>query len=335
MAKLRGTGLAAVNYPTGMHLGGDPTQSLIHATPAGDFVVTMASVDLGQGLRTVLAQIAAETLGVPFESVTVETADTDTGPHCTGTFASRTTHRAGNAVMMAAQEARKAMLEVAGDMLEASPDDLETDGAGNVHVKGVAAKSVTVGEVAGAAHFAHGKTIAGRGAFLKPPSGMDPETGACDPDSTQAHACTVVEVEVDTETGMVDVLSVKSVYEVGQQVNPALVKGQIVGGAWMGIGHALYETTAPAYPALDPAPTDFQGYLQPGPAEMPEVACEVLEFPAASGPYGGKGVGEMVTNGPIPAIVNAINDALGVRITEIPVTPEVVLRALEEKENRA
>ena len=335
MAKLRGTGLAAVNYPTGMHLGGDPTQSLIHATPAGDFVVTMASVDLGQGLRTVLAQIAAETLGVPFESVTVETADTDTGPHCTGTFASRTTHRAGNAVMMAAQEARKAMLEVAGDMLEASPDDLETDGAGNIHVKGVAEKSVTVGEVAGAAHFAHGKTIAGRGAFLKPPSGMDPETGACDPDSTQAHACTVVEVEVDTETGMVDVLSVKSVYEVGQQVNPALVKGQIVGGAWMGIGHALYETTAPAYPALDPAPTDFQAYLQPGPAEMPKVECEVLEFPAASGPYGGKGVGEMVTNGPIPAIVNAINDALGVRITEIPVTPEVVLRALEEKETCA
>ncbi len=332
MAKVRGVGMAAVNYPTGMHLGGDPTQSLIHATPAGDFVVTMASVDLGQGLKTVLAQIAAETLGVPFESVTVETADTDTGPHCTGTFASRTTHRAGNAVAMAAGEARKAMLEVAGELLEASPDDLETDGAGNIHVKGVAEKAVSVGEVAGAAHFAHGKAIAGRGAYLKPPSDMDPETGACDPDSTQAHACTVVEVEVDTETGTVEVLDMKSVYEVGRQVNPELVKGQIVGGAWMGIGHALYETTAPAYPAIDPAPVDFQNYLMPGPAEMPEVQCEVLEFPAESGPYGGKGVGEMVTNGPIPAIVNAINNALDVRITEIPVTPEVVLRAIEARD---
>ena len=331
MAKLRGTGLAAVNYPTGMHLGGDPTQSLIHMTPAGDFVVTMASVDLGQGLRTVLAQIAAETLGVPYESIHVETADTDTGPHCTGTFASRTTHRAGNAVVMAAQEAREAMLEVAGELLEASPDDLETDGAGTIHIKGVAERSVSVGEVAGAAHFAQGKSIAGRGAYLKPPSPMDPETGACDPDSTQAHACTVVEVEVDTETGKVEVLDVKAVYEVGQQVNPDLVKGQIVGGAWMGIGHALYETTAPGYPAIDPAPVDFQNYLQPGPTEMPEVQCEVLEFPAESGPYGGKGVGEMVTNGPIPAIVNAINNALDVRITEIPVTPEVILRALDEK----
>ena len=335
MAKLRGTGLAAVNYPTGMHLGGDPTQSLIHMTPAGDFVVTMASVDLGQGLRTVLAQIAAEALGVPYESIHVETADTDTGPHCTGTFASRTTHRAGNAVVMAAQEARKAMLEAAGELLEASPDDLETDGAGTIHIKGVAERSVTVAEVAGAAHFALGKTIAGRGAYLKPPSPMDPETGACDPDSTQAHACTVVEVEVDTETGVVEVLDVKAVYEVGQQVNPDLVKGQIAGGAWMGIGHALYETTAPGYPALDPAPVDFQNYLQPGAAETPEITCEVLEFPAASGPYGGKGVGEMVTNGPIPAIVNAINNALDVRITEIPVTPEVVLRALDEKKAQA
>jgi len=88
------------------------------------------------------------------------------------------THRAGNAVVRAAGEARKAMLEVAGELLEASPDDLETDGKGNIHVKGVAEKSITVGEVAGAAHFAHGKAIAGRGAFLKPASDMDPETGA-------------------------------------------------------------------------------------------------------------------------------------------------------------
>jgi CO/xanthine dehydrogenase Mo-binding subunit len=331
MSKLRGTGFAAVNYPTGMHLGGDPTQSLVHATTSGNFVVTMSSVDLGQGLKTILAQIAAETLGVPLESVIVDTGDTDTGPHCTGTFASRTTHRAGNAVIMAAAEARKAMLEVAAEKLEVSVEDLETDGRGNIHVKGVEAKSISVAETAGAAHFELGKTISGRGIFLKPPSPMDPETGESDPDSTQAHACTVVEVEVDTETGHVEVLSIKSAYEVGQQINSALVEGQIVGGAWMGIGHALSETTTPYYPALDHAPRDFQGYLMPGPADMPEVECAVLEIPSRNGPFGAKGVGEMVTNSPIPAIVNAVNNALGVRITEIPVTPEVVLRALDEK----
>ena len=222
MSKICGTGFAAVNYPTGMHLGGDPTQSLVHATTSGNFVVTMSSVDLGQGLKTILAQIAAETLGVPLETVIVDTGDTDTGPHCTGTFASRTTHRAGNAVVMAAAEARKAMLEVAAEKLEVSVEDLETDGRGNIHVAGVEAKAISVAETAGAAHFELGKTISGRGIFLKTPSSMDPETGESDPDSTQAHACTVVEVEVDTETGIVEVLSIKSAYEVGQQVNPGI-----------------------------------------------------------------------------------------------------------------
>ena len=146
MSKLRGTGFAAVNYPTGMHLGGDPTQSLVHATTSGNFVVTMSSVDLGQGLKTILAQIAAETLGVPLDTVIVDTGDTDTGPHCTGTFASRTTHRAGNAVIMAAVEARKAMLEVAAEKLEVSVEDLETDGRGNIHVTGVEAVRRAVGE---------------------------------------------------------------------------------------------------------------------------------------------------------------------------------------------
>ena len=98
MAKVRGTGIAAVNYPTGMNLGGDPSQALIHATTTGTFVISLSSTDLGQGLKTVLAQIGAEVLGVPFDFVMIDTADTDTGPHCMGTFASRATHRVGNAM---------------------------------------------------------------------------------------------------------------------------------------------------------------------------------------------------------------------------------------------
>ena len=115
MTLLRGRGMAAVNYPTGMNLGGDPTQALVHATTTGAFVITLSSVDLGQGLKTVLAQIGAETLGVPFDTVRVDTADSDTGPHCMGTFASRATHRAGNAIIRAAEEARREMLEVAAE----------------------------------------------------------------------------------------------------------------------------------------------------------------------------------------------------------------------------
>src|SRR3954447_2648479 len=106
MGKRRGRGYAAVNYPTGMNLGGDPSQALIHATTTGTFVITLSSVDLGQGIKTIAAQVAAEALGLPIETVLVDTADTDTGPHCMGTFASRGTHRIGNAVVMAAREAR-------------------------------------------------------------------------------------------------------------------------------------------------------------------------------------------------------------------------------------
>lgn len=334
MAKVRGAGMAAVNYPTGMNLGGDPTQALIHATTTGTFVISLSSTDLGQGLKTVLAQIGAEAMGVPFENVLIDTADTDTGPHCMGTFASRATHRAGNAIIAAANEARQVMFEVAAEELEANPDDLETDGQGNIRVKGSPDRSINIVDLALAAHFKHGRTISGRGMWMKPKSDVDPETGQMDPDSTEAHACTVAEVEVDTETGEVTVLSLKSAYEVGRQVNPALVEGQITGGSFMGMAHALYETTAPYYPAIDHSPGSFSEYLLPGPHELPLIESVVLEYPSGNGPYGVKGVGEMTANSPIPAIVNAINNALGVRITELPVTPEKILRALEEKEKR-
>jgi CO/xanthine dehydrogenase Mo-binding subunit len=331
MAKLRGTGIAAVNYPTGMNLGGDPSQALIHATTSGSFVVTLSATDLGQGLRTVIGQIAAETLGVAYDQVVIDTADTDTGPHDMGTFASRATHRVGNAVIAAAVEVRKALLEVAAEEFEASVDEIEFDGRGGLNVAGVPARSMTVAEVASMAQFKYGRTIAGRGSFMKPKSEVDPETGAMDPDSTEAHACTVAEVEVDTDTGEVTVLSIKSAYEVGRQVNPALVNGQITGGAWMGMSHALFETTAPYYPLPDHSPRDFSEYLMPGPLELPEIESVVLEMPSANGPYGVKGIGEMTANSPIPAIVNAIYHATGVRIDELPVTPEKILRGLDAR----
>ena len=170
MTWLNGRGVAAVNYPTGMNLGGDPSQALIHATTTGSFVITLSSVDLGQGIKTVGAQIAAETLGVPYENVMIDTADTDTGPHCMGTFASRGTHRIGNAIMMAAREAREVMLSVAATELEVDAGDLVTDGKGRIHVNGAPDKGISVLDVALAAHFKHGKTISGRGMFMKPKS---------------------------------------------------------------------------------------------------------------------------------------------------------------------
>jgi CO/xanthine dehydrogenase Mo-binding subunit len=332
MAKLRGTGFAAVNYPTGMNLGGDPSQALVHATTSGSFVVSLSATDLGQGLKTAMGQIAAETLGVEYDQIVIDTADTDTGPHDMGTFASRATHRVGNAVIAASKEAHRDLLEVAAIELDAAPGDIVGDGHGNLSVKGSPERTVKVADVAANAQFKYGRIIAGRGIFMKPKSPVDPETGAMDPDSTEAHACTVAEVEVDTETGEVAVLSIRSAYEVGRQVNPALVRGQITGGAWMGMSHTLYETTQPYYPSPDHAAKDFSEYLMPGTLELPFIESVILEEPSSNGPYGVKGVGEMTANSPIPAIVNAIYHATGVRIDDLPVTPEKILRGLEARQ---
>ena len=107
MAKHRGRGMASINYPIGMNLGGDPSQALVHSNPEGKFTVTLSAIDLGQGMKQVTRQIAAETLGVPISDVYVDTADSDTGPHDMGSFASRGTHRVGNAVMVAAKRSAR------------------------------------------------------------------------------------------------------------------------------------------------------------------------------------------------------------------------------------
>lgn len=328
MALHRGRGFAAINYPIGMNLGGDPSQALIHSNPDGKFTVALSAIDLGQGMKSVTRQIAAETLGVPVEDVYVDTADSDTGPHDMGSFASRGTHRMGNAVIMAAREARSVMLEAAAEELEVDAADLVTDGRGNIHVRGAPGRSITTMAAAQAAQFKQGRTIAGRGIFLIPLSDVDPETGEMTPVSTFAHAAMLVEVEVDDETGEVTVTDMKSAYEVGRALNPRLVEQQLRGGAWMGMSHAAWETTEPYYPQRDHGPVDFNTYLMPGPGDLAPHHISILERPAEDGPYGGKGPGEMCANPVLPAVVNAIYDAVGVRIDELPATPEKVLRGL-------
>jgi CO/xanthine dehydrogenase Mo-binding subunit len=279
----------------------------------------------------VMAQICAETIGVKTEQVIIDTADTDTGPHCMGTFASRGTHRIGNAVIQAAKEARQVMLEVAAEALEVDAGDLDTDGEGNIHVKGAPQKSISIFDTALMAHFKLGRSISGRGMFLVPRSYPEVETGAMKPSTCYAHACTVAEVDVDDETGEVTVVSVKNVFEIGRALNPKMVEQQLIGGSWMGMSHALYETTEPYYPNRDHAGTDFNEYLMPGPGDIAPTEIVVLERPAEDGPYGAKGPGEMCANPQIPALANAIFDAVGVRIDTMPITPERILRALKQQ----
>jgi CO/xanthine dehydrogenase Mo-binding subunit len=248
-----------------------------------------------------------------------------------GSFASRGTHRVGNAVMVAAREARAVMMEAAAEELEVDPGDLETDGKGSIRVKGAPHRSISVRDVAIAAQFRQGRTISGRGIFLVPLSDVDPETGEMSPATCYAHACLIAEVEVDEETGDVTMLKMTSAYEVGRALNPKLVEQQLVGGSWMGMSHALYETPEPYYPDTREGPRDFNEYLMPGPGDICLHDILVLERPAPDGPFGAKGPGEMCANPVLPAVANAVFNAVGVRINDLPITPEKILRALKAR----
>jgi len=332
MAKHTGRGLAAIEYPTGMNQNGDPSQAWVKLKPDGRVDVFAGTVDVGQGSMTVHTQIVADTLGVPYDWVTMDNTNTDSSPLCFGTFASRGTFIGGNAVRYAAERAKERVLDIAAKELEVSPTDLEIED-GVVSVKGAPDKKIGVPDVAAAATWSHGELITGTGVALKPFAVVDPEDGSVTvaPHSAISYAGCVADVEVDDETGELRVERLIQVYDVGRAINPTLVEGQIHGGAMMGLGLALTEACYPYYPANDHRGGEFGTYLAPAIEGLPEIHSVILEHASADGPFGAKGIGEMAANSQAPAIATAVHDAIGVWITETPITPERVLRALERK----
>lgn len=330
MAIHEGRGFATIEYPTGMNQGGDPSQAWIKVKPDGRIDVFAGTVDIGQGSKTVHTQIAADTIGVPYDWVTMDNSNTDSSPLCTGTFASRGTFIGGNAVAVAATRVRERLLEIAGREMEIDPADLEL-ADGEVLAKGAPDRKMPVGDVAGAATWTYGEMITGSGAWMKPYSEPDPETGQCDPHAAISYAACVADVEVDDETGEVLVKRLIQVYDVGRAINPTLVEGQIEGGAMMGLGLGLLEESYPYYPDLEHRGEQFGSYVAPGIEDLPEFENVILENPSSLGPFGAKAIGEMANNAQGPAILSAIFDAVGVWVTQCPATPERVLRALDER----
>ncbi len=330
--KKRGIGIACGLYPSGMSGGGDSSQALVKVQPDGSAVLTIGSVDLGQGCKTVLAQICAEVLTIPYDRIKVINTATDNCPLCFGSFASRVTYVDGNAVLLAAQDAKRILCEIAAKMLEVSEDQLEVVD-GKIQVKGDSEKSLAIGQVAGAGTFGMRKLIVGLGHYMRDPAQVNPDTGEADPFCTLAWASSLAEVEVDTETGEVDVLRLVSAYDVGRAINPLLVEGQIDSGTAMAVGAALTEQLHPFGPSLDFQPDNLNDYAIPSAKDVPDLESVIHECPSTNGPFGAKGIGEMTANTPAPAIVNAIYEALGVWITKLPANPEAVLRALAEKES--
>jgi CO/xanthine dehydrogenase Mo-binding subunit len=315
-----------------MNQNGDPSQAWIKLKPDGRVDVFSGTVDVGQGSKTVHTQIVADALGVPYDWVTMDNSNTDSSAVCTGTFASRGTYIGGNAVRLAADRVRERILEIASKELEIDPSDLDIED-GEIVARGAPQKRLSVSDVAGAATYNYGELISGSSTALKPYAVVDDATGQVEiePHSALSYAACVADVEVDDETGEVVVLKLTQVYDVGRAINPTLVEGQIEGGAMMGLGLGLLEASYPYYPSVEHRGGEFGAYLGPAMRDLPDLDNVILEHPSADGPFGAKAIGEMANNAQPPAIVNAIHDAVGVWVTEMPATPDRVLEALAER----
>jgi CO/xanthine dehydrogenase Mo-binding subunit len=338
----RKLGLGIAGYVEGTGIGPYEGAS-VSIDPDGTVSVATAHGTQGQAHETVFAQIAADELGTPIEQVRVTTGDTRRLGFGVGTYASRTAVVAGNAVLRAAQEVRRQAAEVAGRVLEVSPQDVVfADGA--VHVAGAPDRSIPLGRLAMASNptrYAFGKDaeegarlsqLAYAGGDRPLPEGSRPGLAAVEYYSPSSgvfgfgfHAAVV---EVDPETGAVRVLRYLVHHDSGRVINPMVVEGQIHGGVAQGIGGALYERIAYG-PEGQIMNASFMDFLLVSAAEMPRIEQVHTETPSPNNPLGIKGVGEAGTIPVSAAIANALEDALGVPVDRMPVMPEEVLSLLQ------
>ncbi len=328
--KKRGKGIACMVYPIGFTSYPNPSAAFVQVNQDGSAVVLTGATDVGQGSTTALAQIAAEELGIAYDAVTMVTSDTQRTPFDLGSVASRVTYITGNAVKRAAGDAKKTLLQVAAEMLDVmSPDELEA-GDGKIYVKNSPDRNVSVAAVAREATLVKGRPPIGEGSYNPTTTFLDPETGHGKPYEAYVFATQIAEVEVDTETGQVDVLKIAAAHDCGKAINPLLVEGQIEGGVAMGLGYGLMEEMVLENGVVKNP--QFTDYILPTALDMPLIETAIVEVPVSTGPFGAKGVGEPSLIPTAPAIVNAIYDAIGIRIYDLPATPSKILAALKEKE---
>lgn len=325
----RGRGIAWMAYPIGFTSYANPSAAFVKVNQDGSAVVWTGAADVGQGSTTALAQIAADALGVPLGAVAMVTSDTLQTPMDLGSVASRVTYIAGNAITRACAQARQVLFEVAAEELGLPPDGLDSRD-GWIFVRDLPERRVRLADIARKAESVKGRPPIGAGSYNPPTTFLDPETGHGKPYNTYVYAAQTAEVEVDTETGQVAVLRLCAAHDCGRAINPLLVEGQIEGGLAMGLGYAISEEMVLHEGRV--LNTGFADYLIPTVMDVPPMDVAIVEVPDPTGPFGAKGVGEPSLLPTAPAIVNAIYDAIGVRIRELPVTAERILHALRERD---
>jgi nicotinate dehydrogenase large molybdopterin subunit len=345
--KVTGRGIGCNRHPYGRTIWfRDKAAAWLSLQADGTLLIRCGVTDLGAGQAASLCQIAAEVLGTPLDDISIYIGDSALNPPAGGTFATRQLYMSGNAVLQAARELRERMAPVAADLLSVQPDGLEfaggrvrpagaagADGAGDdaAPEAGSAAGgvSVTLAELAAAceqraistAHLSVWRAEAGS---------FDPRTGQGDTFPDYTYGTHAADVEVDTETGQVTVLRYAACHDVGRAINPMRVEGQIQGGAMQGLGYALTEDMdiqdGYAQAAL------FADYLIPNAQDYPDVLVDIVESGEGKGPLGARGIGEPPIGNVAATIASAIQDAIGVRPAQLPMTPERVLALIDARD---
>jgi xanthine dehydrogenase molybdenum-binding subunit len=315
--KRRGIGMSIMTHVSGA--GGfllEHSHAIIKRHEDGSAQLTVSPCEMGQGILSVLSQIAAEAAGLRYKDIYVIFGDRDITLFDIGSHPSRSTYVVGNAVVNAGQKIRQMILERAARRLKVQVASLDIR-EGQIYVRPAPEKGMAVAEISHDAIYDYGTTgqhLMAVGSF---------QSGSHCPNFQAGFA----EIEVGTETGVIKVTRYVLAHDIGRAINPMNVEGQLEGGVAQGIGYALSEDLVVDKKTGDTLSDSFATYKIPSALDMPEIEVILVEEPAPSGSYGAKGVGEPGMVNVAPSIANALYDAVGVRINSLPMTPEKVLGA--------
>ncbi|MDE2002737.1 MAG: 4-hydroxybenzoyl-CoA reductase subunit alpha [Betaproteobacteria bacterium] len=332
----RGLGLACSHYVSGsakpVHWSGEPHAVInLKLDFDGGITILTGAADIGQGSSTLLAQVVAEVLSVPLARIRVIAADSALTPKDNGSYSSRVSFMVGNAAIRAAQEMKRVLVTAAAKRLEVHPEDIEWNGD---HCR-VAGTDRTL-DFAGAvdAALVDTGTLTVKGSWSTPPETQGGKFRGAAVGSTAgfSYAAQVVEVVVDEDTGAVAVERVWVAHDCGFAINPLAVEGQVQGAVWMGMGQALSEETQ--YHEGLPLRPNMLDYRVPTIVESPPIEVKLVESRDPLGPFGAKEASEGALHSFAPALANAICDAIGIRLTDLPASPDRVLEAIQARKRR-
>jgi 4-hydroxybenzoyl-CoA reductase subunit alpha len=330
----RGIGIAGGFYVSGaalpIYFNPMPHSSVrIEADRSGRVTVFCGASDIGQGSDTMLALVAAETLGIPPEVVRVVSADTDTTPVDLGSYSSRVTFMAGNACRAAAEEVRNRVLAAVAEVHEVPADQLDIRDR-MVCVPGNEGKTLPFSAAVVLAE-ARGGPVCGSGSYTPPKLAGSYKGAGVGPSPAYSFGAYAAEVEVDEETGVVKILRLAAAHDLGLALNPPAAEGQVEGATVMGLGETLWEDHAFLDRGQHASPSLLE-YKIPTALDVPHIEPILVESVDPEGPYGAKEVGEGSLHPSIPAVLNAVYDAVGIWLHEVPITPESVLKALKKRD---